>query len=237
MLSLQTATLGYRGTAVLHDVDLQVSRGERLVMLGPSGAGKTTLLTALYRAIGAPAALIPQPHGLVGPLSVAHNIALGVIDRRPLWRNLASLCWMPRPERAAIHRLAAALDLSDALDQSVDSLSGGQQSRVAIARALHRGGTVLLADEPCAALDPERARVAVQALRERFETLICSMHDVTAGLHLATRVVGIARGRMVFDLPPGDVTPALLEQLYGHQVPASIAAPASASVTVPRGCM
>lgn len=237
MLTLQAATLGYRGTAVLHDVDVTVRRGERVVMLGPSGAGKTTLLTALYRAAGAAAALIPQPHGLVGPLSAAHNIALGLIDQRLLWRNLQSLCWMPRAERARISDVAASLDLVEALDHAVDRLSGGQQSRVAIGRALYRGGDLLLADEPCAALDPERARQAIVHLGARFGTLICAMHDVDAGLQLATRVLGVADGRIAFDLPPQALTPVLLESLYGRATPGAVSAPQQTRLTVPRGCM
>lgn len=243
MLHLAAATLGYRGQAVLQGVDLRVAAGERVVVLGPSGAGKTTLLNALYRLAGARAALIPQPHGLVGPLTAAHNIALGRIDQRPLWRNLRSLIAMPAAERRAIAESAAPLDLGPQLDQSVQSLSGGQQSRVAIARALYRGGDCLLADEPCAALDPERARAALTALCERFATIVCTMHDVEAGLALATRVIGVSRGGIGFDLAPAAVTGSLLDGLYGPEArSAERAGPARSAaapevVMAPRGCL
>lgn len=242
MLRLHADTLGYRDKPVLREVSVAVQPGERLVILGPSGSGKTTLLMALYRLAGAGAALIPQPHGLVGPLSTRHNIALGQVDQRPLWRNLRSLCWMPRAEREAIAEYAAQVDLSAELDQPAETLSGGQQSRVAIARAMYRGGPLLLADEACAALDPERARRVLSALQARFDTLVCTMHDVDAGLRLATRVIGVAGGRIGFDLPAAAVSDALLATLYGpeHLRSAPESPPVASLETepaVPRGCL
>lgn len=239
MLHLQAATLGYAGQTVLQNISLRLQPGERVVILGPSGAGKTTLLSALYREAGSRAALIPQPHGLVGPLSAALNIALGRIDLRPLWQNLRSLCWMPAAEREAIRVCAEAVDLVEVLPQAAETLSGGQQSRVAIARALYRGGDLLLADEPCAALDPERARTALQRLRMRFATLVCTMHDVDAGLAMATRVIGISEGGIAFDCPPEQVTTQRLTQLYQGAMPATVAPIRLAAETAvaPRGCM
>lgn len=239
MLDLQAATLGYAGQTVLQNIRLSLRPGERVVILGPSGAGKTTLLSALYREAGARAALIPQPHGLVGPLSAALNIALGRIDRRPLWQNLRSLCWMPAAERDAIQTCAASVDLVDVLSQAADTLSGGQQSRVAIARALYRGGDLLLADEPCAALDPERARTALQLLRTRFPTLVCTMHDVDSGLALATRVIGVSEGGIVFDCAPERLAPERLALLYqGEALLPGLPIRIDADPAVaPRGCM
>jgi phosphonate transport system ATP-binding protein len=238
VLHLQAATLGYGGQTVLHHPNLSVQPGERVVILGPSGAGKTTLLSALYRQAGARAALIPQPLGLVGPLSAALNIALGRIDQRPLWQNLRSLCWMPAAERRAIHACAEAVDLVDVLPQAAETLSGGQQSRVAIARALYRGGDLLLADEPCAALDPERARTALQQLRLRFATLICTLHDVDAGLALATRVIGVSGGGIAFDCPPERVSATALGQLYAGEPREGQTLHVTAdAVVAPRGCL
>lgn len=235
MLSLRAAQLGYGGQPVLADVDLAFTPGERVVILGPSGAGKTTLLRALYEQIGARAALVPQPHGLVGPLLTRHNIALGRIDRQSLLGNLRSLGWPSRAERSAIGAVAARLDLEDVLQQPAGTLSGGQQSRVAMARALYRGGDVLLADEPCAALDPRRAREALAALAADFETVICTMHDVRAGLELATRVIGVAGGVIRFDAPPTSVDTDWLAALYGEDSPG--APVQAAEVRAPRGCM
>lgn len=240
MLHLTAESLTAHGQVLFTGLDLRVDAGERVVVLGPSGAGKTTLLNALYRHAGKQAALIPQPHGLVGPLSAAHNVALGRIDQMTLLGNLRSLVWMPADQREAIQRELQAVDLASHFDQAVDTLSGGEQSRTAIARALYRNAPLLIADEPCAALDPERARSALAVLRQRYDTLVCSMHDVRAGLDLATRVVGVAKRRIAFDLPVAQVTDDQLAQLYGGQPPEAGAAQSGTqdlATTLPRGCM
>lgn len=240
MLHLTAESLTAHGQVLFTGLDWRIAAGERVVVLGPSGAGKTTLLNALYRHAGRQAALIPQPHGLVGPLSTAHNVALGRIDQVNLWRNLRSLVWMPRAERHAIQAQLDAVDLPTQFSQPVDTLSGGEQSRTAIARALYRGGPLLIADEPCAALDPERARNVLTVLQGRFDTLVCSMHDVRAGLALATRAVGVADRSIAFDLPVGDVSDAQVAALYGGDVPAAApeAGPAITDAdTLPRGCL
>lgn len=222
MLHLRAAAIGPADAPILRDIDVQVTAGERVVVLGPSGAGKTTLLNALYAAATRPGcalarrvALIPQPLGLVDPLRARHNVALGRVDRRGLAGNLRSLVWMAATERQAIAAVAQRLQVDDVLEQVTGTLSGGQRSRIAAARALYRGGELLLADEPCAALDPERAVQLMRALREGFATLICTMHDVDAGLQMATRVWGVSAGRLVFDLPPAVVDSARLRALYG----------------------
>lgn len=234
MLRLQAGHIGTAAQPILHDIDLRVEAGERVLLLGPSGAGKTTLLNALYRQAGAGAAYLPQPQGLVGPLPARHNIALGRIDRRSLWGNLRALLAMSARERAAIATVARRLELEALLEQRVDTLSGGQQSRVALARALYRGGPLLIADEPASALDPRRVALVLEVLRD-FDTLVCSLHDVAAARELATRLVGLREGRVLFDAAPDAVSAEQIAALYA-------AAPAPGGVDIepplrlPRGC-
>ncbi len=217
MLSFRRESVVRDGHVILRNIDLHIDAGERVVILGASGAGKTTLLNEFYQQLGPAAALIPQPHGLVGPLSARQNIALGRIDQQSLYSTLRSLCWMSAQQRSEIQDWAERLELAAQLEQGVTSLSGGQQSRVAIARALYRGGPVVLADEPCAALDPDRARLVLDQLESRFPTLICTMHDVDAGLQLASRVIGIADERIAFDGSPAGLSSEMLAQLYAQQ--------------------
>lgn len=243
MLHLRADSLTAHKQVLFQGIDLRIQAGERVVILGASGAGKTTLLTALYKEAGSNAALIPQPHGLVGPLSTAHNVALGRIDQMALWRNLRSLLWMPAAEKKRVEQCLADVDLSAQFAQAVDTLSGGEQSRTAIARALYRKSPLLLADEPCAALDPERARSILQALRDQFSTIVCTMHDVQAGLELATRVIGVADRAIDFDLPVAEVTSEHLEKLYGAEVVnGQVDAPAQPMLddpleSMPRSCL
>lgn len=234
MLELTTPQLGYQGQIVLKDIDLKIEPGERVVIFGPSGAGKSTLLNALYQAASAEAALIPQPQGLVESLSAFHNIAIGRLDQRSLWRNLQILLAPPAAEKQAIASLASQLEIESVLQQPAGNLSGGQQSRVAIARALYRNSDCLLADEPLSALDPRRAQSVTEILKSGFRSIVMTSHDVQSGLALATRVLGIADGRISMDARPADIDPDALERLYAH--PPSMQGFNTPPQPAPRGC-
>jgi phosphonate transport system ATP-binding protein len=97
-------------------------------------------------------------------------------------------------------------------------LSGGQQQRVALARALVQDPKVILADEPIASLDPERGRELMDLLRqlsrETGKTLVTSIHSVDFARSHFQRVIGLREGRISFDGPAQDVTPAMIEALY-----------------------
>ena len=88
LLHLRDRSLGWGDRTVLPDLSLSVRQGERVALLGRSGVGKSTLLAALADAAGN-AALVPQDHGLVGPLSVFHNVWMGRLDEFGALRNLA----------------------------------------------------------------------------------------------------------------------------------------------------
>ena len=221
------------GTDALRGVDLGVERGELVGLLGPSGSGKTTLLRLVYgalrptsgsltvlgedvaalrgarlRALRRRVAAIAQQHGLVARSSVLHNVLLGRLGSAPLWRLLWSSLAAGAEERAAAHRLLVALGLGGALYQRVDALSGGQQQRVAVARALLQGGDLLVADEPVASVDHDTAEVILGVLRrlvdEKGQTVLVSLHQRPLALAFCTRLVGLARGVVVYDGPPSE---------------------------------
>jgi phosphonate transport system ATP-binding protein len=110
-----------------------------------------------------------------------------------------------------LHHLAA---------RRADTLSGGEQQRVAIARALAQSPAVILADEPTASLDPALTADIMGVLRainaERGLTLVVSQHQLETALAYATRIVGFRAGRVTFDGPPADVTPAVVTAIYGE---------------------
>ena len=217
MLRFEGETLAYGRTVVLSDVAFALRPGERVVLLGRSGAGKSTLLNAAYRRL-APSephiALVPQEHGLVPQLSVFHNVYMGRLDERSAVYNLANLAW---PFPAERRRIAAVLDvvgLAGLERQAVESLSGGQKQRTALARAIHRGGRFLIGDEPVSAVDERQASGLVAEIATRFETLLLALHDVALARSVATRLVGIAGGRIVLDRAADQVSDEEIHVLY-----------------------
>jgi phosphonate transport system ATP-binding protein len=258
VVELGGAGVRYGARDALVDVDLVVEEGERVAVIGPSGAGKSTLLGLLngtvaatagtvrvlgrdvrgaapraLRAVQARVGTVHQRFDLVGELKVVHNVNAG---RLGSWGLVPSLLSLLRPREVDAARAALArVGLADRLDQRTASLSGGEQQRVAIARVLRQEPDLLLADEPVASLDPARGREVVDLLRELGPTLVTSLHDVGLALGFE-RVVGLRRGRVVFDAAPQRLAPGALEALYALDHPGPPRADAAPARTARRGC-
>jgi phosphonate transport system ATP-binding protein len=228
----------------LKRLDLEVAAGEQLAVIGPSGAGKTTLLHLLACALK-PAAgtllldgqnpwalasrdlqalrgalfLAPQVPPLPPRQRVVTSVLAGRLPQQGLWESLRSLVYPTGIAQA--DTALARFDLSDKLFARVDRLSGGERQRVGLARALLSQARLLLVDEPLSALDPARAGQALATLtaaaRESGATLVATLHDVPMALQHFPRVLGLRGGQLLFDLPPGRVTPQLLQELYAQE--------------------
>ncbi|MCW5653615.1 ATP-binding cassette domain-containing protein [Hydrogenophaga sp.] len=225
----------------LADLSVRVAPGEQVVVIGPSGAGKTTLLHALgcalppsagslrldgqdpwtlgaadLRRLRARLFLAPQTPPLPPRQRVVTSVLAARLPQMGLWASLASLVH-PRGAPQA-HAALERFDLGDKLWERVDRLSGGERQRVGLARALLAPAALWLIDEPLSALDPARATLALRALtqvaRERGVTLLATLHQVDLALANFPRVLGLRDGRLAFDLPAEQVTPALLAELY-----------------------
>ncbi|AZY95394.1 MULTISPECIES: phosphonate ABC transporter ATP-binding protein [Paracoccus] len=218
MQLLDGVDLGYGGTPVLAGVRLHVAPGERVALLGRSGSGKSTLLSALHGAAagrGMRIALVPQDAALVPQLSALRNVLMGRLDDHGAWRNLRTLVRPASPDRAAALADLDRVGLTPQADARVESLSGGQKQRVALARALHRGGDLILGDEPLSAVDPRHAQELAALLRAAFPTAILALHDVAVARAFATRVIGLKQGVFLFDLPVDQLDASRIEALYG----------------------
>ncbi|WP_347919290.1 ATP-binding cassette domain-containing protein [Paracoccus marcusii] len=218
MQLLDGVDLGYGGTPVLAGVRLHVAPGERVALLGRSGSGKSTLLSALHGAAagrGMRIALVPQDAALVPQLSALRNVLMGRLDDHGAWRNLRTLVRPAAPDRAAALADLDRVGLTPQADARVESLSGGQKQRVALARALHRGGDLILGDEPLSAVDPRQAQELAALLRAAFPTAILALHDVAVARAFATRVIGLKQGVFLFDLPMDQLDASRIEALYG----------------------
>ena len=237
-----------RGSALaLRRLSLAIASGEQVAVIGPSGAGKTTLLHLLACALRPVEGKLQledrdpwtvSPRGLqrlrgalflapqVPPLPPRQRVVTAVLAGRlphqGFWASLRSLVY---PTGIADADAALArFDVSDKLFARVDRLSGGERQRVGLARALLSRARLLLVDEPLSALDPARGQQALATLlqeaRARRATLVATLHDVPMALQHFPRIVGLREGELVFDLPAAEVTPELLQDLYGQEAPA-----------------
>ena len=198
---------------VLQDADLEVGRGQFIVVLGRSGSGKSTLLN-LIGAMDRPTAgdvdvggtrisamperlrtrfrrshlgFIFQAYNLVPTLSVLENVSL------PLVLNGIA-------DDAPARSLLADLGIGDKADARAEDLSGGEQQRVAIARALVHAPKLVLADEPTGNLDVDTARATIRLLddlvRRNGQTLVMATHSQEV-VGYADRVLAIEHQRLV----------------------------------------
>ncbi len=211
----QDGAIGY-GTnhPVLSGLNLEIRSGEKIAIIGESGAGKSTFLHHLYKKSASRAALIPQTLGLADNLSVFHNIYMGRLDDHSFLSNLRNLISPAKRRVSEIRSTLEHLELEDKTFARPTRLSGGQRQRVAIGRALYRGADVLVADEPCSALDDRQSARVMTLLTSSSDTCIMALHDVSAARHFADRVIGLKDGKVHFDAPPGDLSDRDIQALY-----------------------
>ena len=190
MTTLQAHELSYviGGRPIFEGVNLRVSSGEAIAVLGPSGAGKTSLLAILAgltqptsgeivvddeplrRALPPGFVLVLQGYGLMSLLTARENVEVALrAQGRP-----------PKAARAAATTWLAELGLQDHGGHLVEDLSGGQQQRVAVARALALEPVVVIADEPTAEQDSVARALVMRKLlevTERGGILVLATHD------------------------------------------------------------
>ena len=129
----------------------------------------------------------------------------------------------PAAEWERAEEILAEVELDGLGERRVETLSGGQRQRVAIARALMQEAEILLADEPVSALDPELAEDALELLVDcaarRGVTLVVNLHQPALARRYASRLVGLANGRLIYDGTPQGFTAEDAEWVYRGRKP------------------
>ncbi|MFM2313092.1 MAG: hypothetical protein RLZZ04_2368 [Cyanobacteriota bacterium] len=201
---------------VLFNINLEINRGEIVLMTGPSGSGKTTLLTLVSglrspqsgsckilgkELCGASQAELVQARRNNGYIFQAHNLHHSLTAAQNVQMGLeVQGIYSKQEKRDRAIAMLEQVGLGDRIDYYPDKLSGGQKQRVAIARALVAHPAIILADEPTAALDSASGRDVVNIMqklaREQGSTILLVTHDDRI-LDIADRLVHMEDGRLV----------------------------------------
>ncbi|MEU7743814.1 amino acid ABC transporter ATP-binding protein [Nonomuraea sp. NPDC049158] len=222
LVKLEHVNKHFGALHVLKDINLTVSRGEVLVVIGPSGGGKSTLCRAVNRLetidggqiifdgqplpeegkalakLRSEVGMVFQSFNLFAHKTIRENVTLGPIKVRKKARAAAETRAMELLERVGIAAQA---------DKYPAQLSGGQQQRVAIARALAMDPKMILFDEPTSALDPEMVQEVLDVmigLARDGMTMMVVTHEMGFARRAANRVVFMADGQIVEENTPDE---------------------------------
>jgi general L-amino acid transport system ATP-binding protein len=242
MIELRSVNKWYGEFHVLRDIDLQVGKGEKVVVCGPSGSGKSTMIRCINRledhqsgriivagieltsdlknieAIRREVGMVFQQFNLFPHLTVLQNLTLA-----PIWVRK-----LPKEEAEDTARYyLQRVRIPDQADKYPGQLSGGQQQRVAIARSLCMKPEIMLFDEPTSALDPEMIKEVLDVMIELANdgmTMVCVTHEMGFARTVADMMVFMDRGEIVerappkdfFSAPKSDRTKAFLSQILAH---------------------
>lgn len=217
-LIIKNLRKSYGKNKVLRGINFELSKGERVAILGPSGSGKSTFLRCInwmeeptsgeiyfngelvteknIRKVRRNLGMVFQHFNLINNLTVMENLTLAPVKLKLMKREAA--------EKRAME-LLRHIGLPGKAGAYPASLSGGQKQRVAIVRAMMLSPEVLLFDEPTSALDPEAIGDVLSLIREladRGMTIMIVTHEMSFAKEIATRIVFIDKGKIIEEGTP-----------------------------------
>jgi len=239
---LQDVCKSFGDFQALRNINLQVNKGERIVVCGPSGSGKSTMIRCINRleehdsgkiivsgreltstvkdidAVRSEVGMVFQSFNLFPHLTVVKNLMLALKLVRKMNKSQA---------REVAMRFLKRVRIPEQADKYPSQLSGGQQQRVAIARALCMNPEVMLFDEPTSALDPEMISEVLDVMIDLVNegmTMICVTHEMGFARSVADSIVFMDYGEIVemkppdefFGNPESERTKLFLSQILSH---------------------
>ena len=240
MLTLTDVSAGYNGTHIIKNVSLSVQANENLSIIGPNGCGKTTLLKTIanilpftgdieiygqtvrkmkHKEISHKIAMLTQISGIYFTYSVFDTVMMG----RYLHIKDKLLGLPSEKDKEMVLRCLEAVDLVDAKDKPITTLSGGQLQRVFLARTLVQEPEIILLDEPTNHLDLKYQIELVEYLKawaaEGNRMVIGVMHDINLAMKLSENILVMQHGKIRVQGKADDViTDELLESVYDIDV-------------------
>lgn len=242
VLDIKNLKKYYGNVKAVEDVSFSVKDGELVVIIGPSGAGKSTVLRCINRMIDATdgsilfegkdivgirkekdlkllrrkIGMIFQSYNLVYRLSVFQNVLHGRLGY--MSQADAVLGRYSEADKKKALDILEKIGLKNMIYKRAGELSGGQKQRVGIARALMQEPSLLLCDEPIASLDPSSSKIIMDQIynmaKEHNIACLVNLHQVDVAKTYADRIVGIHRGKVVFDDTPDKLTDEMIEMIY-----------------------
>ncbi len=242
LLDIKDLKKSYDGeTLALNNINLSFYEKEFVVIIGPSGSGKSTFIRSInqliqptsgsivfdgkelmgaskkkLQKIRSKIGMIFQDYNLIGRTNVLKNVLNGKLGQLSQWQTLFNR-FSPEDVNKAVEYLKK-VGLEGHIYKRANELSGGQQQRVGIARALMQDPKLLLADEPIASLDPKSSIVVMDTLKtlatEKGIACIVNLHQVDIAVKYATRIIGIRKGKVVFDDIPTKLTDEIIQNIY-----------------------
>lgn len=242
ILTMQGVSKWYGDYCALHDINLSVKSGERLVICGPSGSGKSTLIRCINQLEEHEKGEIVVD-GLVADDNPANILKIrrstsmvfqhfNLFPHRTILQNLTmapvrNLGLKPAEAKERAMHFLERVRIADQADKYPTQLSGGQQQRVAIARALCMEPKLMLFDEPTSALDPEMIHGVLEVMAELADagmTMICVTHEMGFAKQVADTVAFMDFGEIIetappqqfFDNPQSERAQLFLSQILDH---------------------
>ena len=151
---------------------------------------------------------------MVENLSVYNNIYIAKLDEFSTIHNLINLIKPAQEDVNDVIDIIDALELEYKLFEKVHSLSGGQKQRVAVGKAMYENKSILLADEPISALDEYLSSKVISTLKENFETIVCSLHNVELATQNFERVIGLKNSKIIIDKKCSELSEDDIQKLY-----------------------